>query len=217
VTATFFVTVQFANHAPEIVKRILKEGHEIGSHGYYHSQFSEEHLQSSKLELEKITGKPVKGYRMPRMMAVNEVAIRNAGYLYNTSLNPTWIPGRYNNFSKSRTFFLEHNVFQLPASVTPLFRFPLFWISLHVLPMWLYLLLCQWTLRNDHYLNLYTHPWEYVDLNAYTQFKLPFYMTKNSGQPLINRLDQLIRRFKQKRIPFGRTDEFAVSNFNSTS
>lgn len=211
VKATFFVTVQFAIHAPEVIRRIIEEGHEVGSHGYYHSQFSEEHLVSSKLKLEKITGKTIRGYRMPRMMDVNEAAIRVAGYDYNTSLNPTWIPGRYNNFSKPRTFFFKHNVLQLPASVTPMLRFPLFWISLYVLPMWLYLRLCQWTLRHDRYLNLYFHPWEFVDLTTYKQFELPFYFTKNSGQALLNRLDQLILHFKAKGVSFGRTDEFAAT------
>lgn len=213
VKATFFVTVQFATHAPEIIERIIGEGHEVGSHGYYHSQFSEEHLLSSRLVLEKITGHVVKGYRMPRMMPVSEEGIRKAGYAYNTSLNPTWIPGRYNNFSKPRTAFIEHDVLQLPASVTPLFRFPLFWISFHVLPMWLYLRLCSWTLNRDTYLNLYFHPWEYVDLTTHKEFELPFYITRNSGEALVHRLDQLIRYFKERDVLFGRTDEFIASKF----
>ncbi|HZX73761.1 MAG TPA: polysaccharide deacetylase family protein [Cyclobacteriaceae bacterium] len=211
VKATFFVTVQFANHAPEIIARILAEGHEIGSHGYYHSQFEEEHLLTSKMELEKMTGKTIKGYRMARMMPVSDEIIRKSGYKYNTSLNPTWIPGRYNNFSRPRTYFMEQNVLQLPASVTPIFRFPLFWISFHVLPMWLYLLLCRWTLRHDRYLNLYFHPWEYVDLSSNKQFELPFYITKNSGEPLVSRLDKLIQHFKAKGATFARTDEFVAT------
>ena len=32
---------------------------------------------------------------MARMMPVSEVEVAKAGYTYNTSLNPTFIPGRY--------------------------------------------------------------------------------------------------------------------------
>jgi peptidoglycan/xylan/chitin deacetylase (PgdA/CDA1 family) len=207
VKATFFVTVQFARHAPEIITRIMEDGHEVASHGYYHSQFTEEHLLSSKLALEEITGRPIKGYRMARMMPVREEAVRASGYLYNTSLNPTWIPGRYNNFTRPRTWFMEYGVLQLPASVTPVIRFPLFWISLHVLPMWLYLFLCRWTLRNDHYINLYFHPWEFVDLHN-PSFKLPYYITKNSGEQLVTRMSRLIGYFKSKGHAFSRTGDF---------
>jgi hypothetical protein len=35
IKATFFSTVIFAINAPEIIKRIIKDGHEIASHSYY--------------------------------------------------------------------------------------------------------------------------------------------------------------------------------------
>ena len=39
VKATFFSTVVFAQHAPEVIKRIISGGHELASHSYYHSSF----------------------------------------------------------------------------------------------------------------------------------------------------------------------------------
>ena len=36
VKATFFCTANFALHAPEVIRRIQMEGHEIAYHGYYH-------------------------------------------------------------------------------------------------------------------------------------------------------------------------------------
>jgi hypothetical protein len=72
VKATFFSTVIFAINAPEIIKRIIKDGHEIASHSYYHSDFKVEHLLESKVKLEEITNTKVIGFRMPRMQPVDE-------------------------------------------------------------------------------------------------------------------------------------------------
>ena len=70
-----------------------------------------------------------------------------AGYTYNSSINPTYLPGRYNNFDKPRTYYKQDGVWQIPASVSPLIRFPLFWLSFHNLPLWIYKLLANWTYK----------------------------------------------------------------------
>eukprot|EP01132_Coremiostelium_polycephalum_P021214 gene21214-25202_t len=170
IKATFFCTATFAQHAPEIISRILDEGHELASHGYYHSDFKPEHLLESRLELERLSGRAVTGYRMARMMPVDEEEVRKAGYVYNSSINPTWLPGRYNNLHISRTYFNDHGVLQLPASVSPQLRFPLFWLSFHNLPLWLYKYLVKRTIRKDAYLNVYFHPWEFTDLRDKNKF-----------------------------------------------
>lgn len=91
VKATFFCTANFALHAPDIIKRIQEGGHEIASHGFYHWTFEVEDLKRSKDQLEEITGTKVYGYRQARMMPVSEKAVYEAGYIYNSSLNPTFI------------------------------------------------------------------------------------------------------------------------------
>ena len=105
IKATFFCTANFALHAPDIIQEIVKEGHEIASHGYFHSSFDISDLKKSKKTLEELTGLTVAGFRMARMMPVPERAIYEAGYQYNSSLNPTFIPGRYNHFNQPRTWF----------------------------------------------------------------------------------------------------------------
>ncbi|MEI9920207.1 MAG: hypothetical protein WDO14_15640 [Bacteroidota bacterium] len=139
----------------------------------------------------KFPGRDVKGFRMARMMEVNDEAIRNAGYVYNSSLNPVYLPGRYNNFSSPRTMFKEHGLIQLPASATPLLRVPLFWLSFHHLPLWYYKLACNTTIRRDGYLNIYFHPWEFTDLSD-PQLKLPWLIRKNSGADMISRFSKLL-------------------------
>lgn len=199
--ATFFSTVVFAQNAPEIIARIKNEGHELASHTYYHSKFEVEHLLSSKLALEQLSGLPVTGFRMPRMMPVPDSEITAAGYTYNSSINPTWLPGRYNNLHISRTYFKLENVWQLPASVSPMFRIPLFWLSFHNFTLAIYKYLLKKTYRKDGYVNIYFHPWEFTDLTDKKRFGFPGYVSKNSGKAMEKRMDNLMRWIKSQNYP----------------
>ena len=203
IKATFFSTATFAINAPEIMKRIVNSGHEIASHTYYHSNFKVEHLKQSKDKLEELIGQKILGFRMPRMYPVDEKEIYNAGYTYNSSINPTYIPGRYNHFDKPRTYFMQDGVWQIPASVSPIIRFPLFWLSFHNLPLSVYQFLCKWTLKKDKYLNIYFHPWEFTDLKDKERFNFPNYVSKNSGTEMINRMDKFILWGKKNKFTFG--------------
>ncbi|MDR1335451.1 MAG: polysaccharide deacetylase family protein [Tannerella sp.] len=207
VRATFYMTANFAQHAPEIVERIVAGGHELASHGLYHSCFEPEHLKMSRDILEQIGKTKVTGYRMARMKPVSEQEIHRAGYLYNSSINPTFLPGRYNRLNEPRTCFLRDGVWQLPASVTPLIRFPLFWLSFHNLPLTLYLRLAQWTHRKDGYLNIYFHPWEFMPIGPKDRYGFPAYVTRNTGQKMTERLETFISRMKRQHT-FGTTADF---------
>ncbi len=190
--ATFFSTAVFAINAPDIIRRIKNEGHELASHTYYHSRFETTDVLKSKEKLEELFGETVYGFRMPRMMPVEEIDIAKAGYMYNSSVNPTWLPGRYNNLKVSRTYFTKENVLQLPASVSPTFRIPLFWLSFHNFPMWLYKHLLKRTHKKDGYINIYFHPWEFTDLRDKEKFGFPGYVSKNSGEQMTQRIDELL-------------------------
>jgi peptidoglycan/xylan/chitin deacetylase (PgdA/CDA1 family) len=203
VKATFFSTATFAINVPDVIKRIVNEGHEIASHAYYHSDFKVEHLLQSKQKLEELTQTNVIGFRMPRMYPVDEKEIQKAGYVYNSSINPTYIPGRYNHFFKPKTYFKQDDVWQIPASVSPIIRFPLFWLSFHNLPIWLYIFLAKWTLKNDKYLNIYFHPWEFTNLDQKERFNFPAFVTKNTGEKMIERMDLFITEFKKRKVVFG--------------
>jgi peptidoglycan/xylan/chitin deacetylase (PgdA/CDA1 family) len=194
-STTLFTTANFADHFSSSIKA-LSDKHEIASHTYYHSFFELEHLQSSRVRLEQITGKPVTGLRMPRMKQVPMEAIKNAGYSYDASMNPTWLPGRYNHLHKPRTCFVEEGMFRIPASVSANLRLPLFWLSFKNFPYSYYLHLCKQALQKDGYLSLYFHPWEFVDVTGYG---LPAYTTKYAGRQLVDRLHQLLNDLK----PYG--------------
>lgn len=196
--ATFFSTAVFAINAPEIIARIKRDGHELASHTYHHSKFEEADLLASKKKLEEISGLRINGFRMPRMMPVSQQAIEQAGYAYNSSINPTYLPGRYNNLKVSRRFFKEGRTWQIPASVTPIFRIPLFWLSFHNFPLWYYKHLIHRTYQRDNYVNIYFHPWEFTDLTDTERFGFPKYVSKNSGVRMIERMDNLMAWINQK-------------------
>ncbi|UUC46296.1 polysaccharide deacetylase family protein [Flavobacterium cerinum] len=212
VKATFFSTATFAINAPEIIDRIKREGHELASHTYYHSDFKVPHLKESREKLEELSGMTVTGFRMPRMMPVDEKEVAKAGYTYNSSINPTYLPGRYNNLHISRTYYMKDDVLQIPASVSPIIRFPLFWLSFHNLPLGLYSWMAKWTYKKDKYLNIYFHPWEFVDLDDFDRFGFPGYVRKNTGVKMENRLDLFIANMKKSKLPFGTFQEFIKSH-----
>lgn len=206
VRATFFCTGNFAEHAPEVMQRIMDEGHEVACHGVDHWRPADTDFARSKEIVEHITGRTVYGYRQPRMFPVLESEIRRVGYRYNSSLNPAFIPGRYMHLTEPRTWFMKDGVMQIPASVTPWLRFPLFWLSLHNLPQWLYHWLTRRTLSHDGYFVTYFHPWEFYELKEHPELKMPFIIRNHSGQQMMERLDSLIKMLK------GRGHEFITFN-----
>lgn len=207
IKATFFSTVVFAEHAKALIKRLTGEGHELASHGYFHSNFEVKHLLDSRVSLEKIAAMPVTGFRMPRMKPVDDLEIQRAGYTYNSSLNPTYLPGRYNNFNKPRTIFRDSEVLQLPASVTPVLRFPLFWLSFHNVPLRLYQAACARTINKDDYLNLYFHPWEFTDLSD-ESLGMPWFVKRNSGAAMISRFTNTLSWMKRKGYQFNNINSY---------
>ena len=203
VGCTLFITANFAGHFPKEIK-FLAEKHEIASHTYYHSKFENADLLKSKKLLEELSGKTVTGLRMPRMQQPDISEVVKAGFLYDSSINPTWIPGRYNNLRMPRRIFQEQGITRVPASVTPNLRLPLFWLAFKNYPYSIFRKLCIDCLKADGYVSLYFHPWEFVDINSYN---LPRYITRLCGLPLLKKLHTLIVDLK-KDYEFNQMQQF---------
>ena len=98
VSATFFVVGNNASKYPQVVRDIVKQGHEVALHAGKHKDFlklnSSElagNISSGKKVLEKLTGKPVKYMRPPhgfRDWAVMEEASRAGLKVVNWSVIP---------------------------------------------------------------------------------------------------------------------------------
>lgn len=193
--ATFFSTAVFAQNAKPLINRILDEGHELASHTYFHSDFENSHLLKSKQYLEREFNTPIFGLRMPRMAEVCSVEVKKAGYEYNSSVNPTILPGRYNQLKTPKTIFKQNDLWQIPAGVSPVLRIPLFWLSFHHFPQWFFNFLLKRTLKQRGYATLYFHPWEFSEIEG--KFNLPWYATKNSGETMVFRFENLLKYIKK--------------------
>lgn len=100
VKATFFTLGWVAQREPDMVRRIVAEGHELASHGWEHIRVNtqqpaafREDITRTKALLEDIGGTAVNGYRAAsysigatNLWALDELA--QAGYLYSSSIVP---------------------------------------------------------------------------------------------------------------------------------
>lgn len=208
VKATFYVTANYANHQKTRIQQLHKAGHEIASHDYYHTIHDQPMPSESKAALEELIGAEICGYRSPRLAKISNELLYDVGYRYNSSMNPTWIPFRYNNLLKPRTVFTEHKLIQYPTSVSYPFRIPLFWLCFHVLPLWIFKLLAHSALKKDRHLNLYFHPWEFSSQLARKEFNVPRYIYHCSGADLLRKLDLLIQSLLDKGCTFQTTKKY---------
>jgi len=107
-------------------------------------------LAKSRAALERITGVAVTGFRMARLAPTDRGTIAAAGYRYNSSENPTWLPGRYNNLRSPRTAYLTAgcSTSDLGDAGGPL---PALLAELKNLPWARIARASAWTLRHDGY------------------------------------------------------------------
>ncbi len=214
VRATFFTTTNFAKNAPDEMSRIMNEGHEVAAHGCDHWQPKPTDVEESKRVLQELCGREIKGYRQPRMFPVDLKEQARQGYAYNASLNPAFIPGRYMHLTTPRTSFMQEGVLQIPASVSPWLRIPMFWLSLHNFPMWLYKALCHRILKHDGYFNTYFHPWEFYPLGEHPEFKMPFIIRNHAGQAMCDRLTEVICDLQSRGAEFITYYEYTQKTIN---
>ncbi|MEP6747668.1 MAG: polysaccharide deacetylase family protein [Bacteroidota bacterium] len=213
IPATFFTTAFYARQNDAETKQVAAS-HEIASHAFHHSRFSEDDILHSRQILSKITGQNIAGFRMPRLAPFSKKLVLQAGYLYDASLNPTWLPGRYNNLSQPRTLFMQGRLWIMPASVTPTLRIPLFWLAFKNLPLSFIKQCSLQVLKKDHYISLYFHPWEFADISAYKT--MPFYTRNVCGNQLLDKLAAYLQWLQELGV-FTTIETFIKSRHQSTS
>lgn len=210
IKATFFITGNFATHRPDLVQKIVKYGHEVACHGVDHFDPKSTDPAISKQLVEKAAPQAIHGYRQPRMFKIGYSALATAGFEYDSSVNPAWIPGRYNNRNIPRRPFKKQGITELPVSVATGLRVPLFWLALHLFPAALYVKLAKTSLKETGYFATYFHPWEFSDeLKGYGA--VPAYIKKNSGLKLISRLEKVILALQKSGYEFQTYHEFLES------
>lgn len=128
VSATFFTLGWVAERHPELVQRIVAEGHELASHGSDHhraDQQSQEDFRSdvrrSKKLLEDISGGPVVGYRAPtfsvgrRTLWVHAI-LAEEGFQYSSSVYPIAHDLYGEPHAPRRPFFPQPGFLEIPLT-----------------------------------------------------------------------------------------------------
>jgi polysaccharide deacetylase family protein (PEP-CTERM system associated) len=191
---TFFILGWIAERAPEVVKAIQANGHEIASHGYGHEcvyrltpeEFRED-LRKSKDIIENISGVKVKGYRAPNF-SITDWAIdvlSELGFEYDSSYFPV-IHDRYGKLTRFKVedkplFKLKEDFFEVPLSCLHLFGKNIPWSGggyFRLIPYPLFKQGLRSILDREQSFNFYIHPWEF-----------------DPGQPRINDMHK-INRFR---------------------
>ena len=222
--ATFFTLGWIAERYPELIRRIVAEGHELASHGYGHERASEQtaaaffaDINLAKLILEDLAGQEVKGYRAPSFSIGQHNlwafdCLERAGYLYSSSIYPI----RHDHYGMPDAPRHAHAVGGLlevpattlrflnrnwPASGGGYFRLMPYGLS-------------RWMLRRVNHVDqlaavFYFHPWE-IDAD---QPRIPGISAKTRFRHYVNihrmeaRLNRLLGDFQ-----WGRMDHLFLSD-----
>lgn len=206
IKSTFFVTAKFAEKFLKLIKKI-SQNHEIALHGYSHSddynkmdeKDSEIMLRKAKKIIEKIIRKDVFGFRAPRLRIKTFSLLNNLKIKYDSSLHPTYVPGRYNHLFKTRKPHFIKNILEIPISVTPILRLPFTYIWFRNLGLTYAKICTKLNLVNSDYVNIYFHPYDFLDLKKYSN-KIPNILIRNTGKVLERDLKKYILWCKRNKL-----------------
>ncbi|MFW2356559.1 XrtA system polysaccharide deacetylase [Hydrogenophaga sp.] len=202
--ATFFTLGWVAERYPQMVRRIVSEGHELASHGYGHQRASDlteaeffHDVSHAKALLEDIGGQQVQGYRAPsfsigtgNLWALD--TLLRAGYRYSSSIYPV----KHDHYGMPDAPRFAHQIrdglMEVPPTTLRLFNRNLpssgggyFRLLPYALSRWM---LQQVNQRDAESAIFYFHPWE-ID----------------PGQPRVSGID-LKTRFRHY-VNIGRTEQ----------
>jgi peptidoglycan/xylan/chitin deacetylase (PgdA/CDA1 family) len=208
--ATFFVTGFFAERRPEIVMRIRDEGHEIGCHSYRDEMLTSLAYIRAKNSIDKATkilseivGDDVIGFRAPMCSISKSIiaVLKEDDYRYDSSVHPTFIPGRYNMLSyPPHPFYFENSILEIPISVTPYLRLPVGWWWLRNLGAKYTVMAAKTILSRVGALVFYFHPWDVV--TPVRVRGVPWHIYRNTGEKMLNVLKDFIKYVKGEEARF---------------
>ncbi len=212
IQATLFTTANFAKHYPETVKDISKN-HEIACHGYFHNDSYFKDLSKiplAKKEIEKIISKKILGFRAPRFEIKDISKLSDFGFSYDSSINPTFVPGRYMNLFQKRKIHQIGNITEVPLSTLPVVRLPNLWLTFKNFPLSYSKTFTKLNFISSDYTLLVFHPWEFADL---TNAKIPFFMKTKHSKKLLNKLEEYIIYLKKKGYVFSTIWDYLLKSF----
>ena len=186
IKATFFFTAEMARRFPELVKRVIDEGHELGSHNYNHERLDKMTREEGAKAIEKSLRVlrefgDVVSFRAPNLQFPNyyyDILAKN-GILVDSS------KATYKGYRDGVKFFGE--VLEVPASTTS---------SVIRLP---------WRLQRIVHSRLkeprvyFAHPWEFVPMQGE---KIRWDCRFNTGDKALELLGRLIDYYRGIKAEF---------------
>jgi polysaccharide deacetylase family protein (PEP-CTERM system associated) len=222
--ATFFTLGWIAERYPNLIRRIVREGHELASHGYGHERASDldeaafsQDIRRAKALLEDLSGTAVTGYRAPSFSigTANLWAfdcLARAGYLYSSSIYPI----RHDHYgmpdSPRFAYRVDAGLLEVPITTLRLFNRNLpssgggyFRLLPYALSRWM---LQRVNASDGQAAIFYFHPWE-IDVE---QPRIPGIDRKTRFRHYVN-IDRMEGRLRSLLTDFhwGRMDHIFLS------
>lgn len=214
IKATFFVPGEVARKHAWAIRKISRDNHEVASHGLTHHKNEclvdkmrqKKTIEEATRSIEQAHGTRPKGFRSPCLRS-NETTLRvleECGYVYDSSVIPTFVPGYYGSpkapmkpYNASTVFTKNGDpgkLMEIPVSVNPVFPLPLS-------AAWMRNLGSTWVKfgvrMNFAFGNpvvFYVHPRDVVLLPKIRG--VPWHLYRNVGDPTLRMLDEVIRHAK---------------------
>lgn len=183
VKGTFFVTGHFAELAPHIVHEIHSSKHEIACHGYQDTALPKNNSSELRRQLTHTTkalynilGQRPIGFRAPKCSMTSSALeiLGELGYIYDSSIHPTFIPGKYNYlrfptqpYHPSKTDLSRKGcmkILEIPISVFPLLKIPISWWWMRNMGVWWTIFATRSLLNKGYPVVFYIHPWELIQI-----------------------------------------------------
>ena len=192
ITIDFFVTADVCRKFPEIMKRMMEEGHRIGNHGFDHSipyycqlSYQKQLADISKAgnEIEKIIDSKLKMFRAPNFSA-NQDTIRVLEKL-DYDIDSSVLPGRHVKKWRMLTMYDFRNAPRVPyhpssSTITDIGESPILEIPLTINPnldgapigmgylniSGLQKVKTTIDAVDSEYITFLIHPWELIDLRS---------------------------------------------------
>jgi polysaccharide deacetylase family protein (PEP-CTERM system associated) len=214
IKATFFTLGWVADRYPNVVRRIIEQGHELASHGYGHQMindldqatFKQDVIRAKKV-LEDISGVSVLGYRAPsfsvgpKTLWAHDI-LAQTGHAYSSSVYPI----RHDLYGMPNAprfaYRLQNGLLELPATSVRIngTNFPASGGGFfRLFPLWLSNAIIKRVNSSDNEAAIfYCHPWEFDPEqprieNASVRSKFRHYINLDRN---VNKFDDLLGKFR---------------------
>lgn len=227
IRATFFVSGEMAKRHRQAVRRIHQDGHEVACHGLIHGenefletrQKQEQNIRKATQIIQEIVGRRPVGFRAPCLRA-NETTLEvleECGYVYDSSVVPTFVPGYYGNmfaplnpYHPSSLFMAKegsYGLLEIPLSVNPFVPLPLSAAWMRNLGLLWVKLGVKMNFMFGHPVVFYVHPRDVISLPKVKG--VPWHLYRNVGYSGVRMVDEVVRYAKKLGAGFMRAVNFA--------